>query len=83
MLTEQAADKHAEVKWLATKLMRWSWELTAAQRGGLTTRQFVRVQLMRLKLGEDLTHFIYGGMPRRIAPVEEVLALKPELRRDA
>ena len=81
VLTEQAADKHAEVKLLATKLMRWSWELTDAQRGGLTTRQFVRVQLMRLKLGEDLTHFTYGGMPRRIASVEEVLALKPELRR--
>lgn len=81
VLTEQAADKHAEVKLLATKLMRWSWELTDAQRGGLTTRQFVRVQLMRLKLGEDLTHFIYGGMPRRIASVEEVLALKPERRR--
>ena len=30
---------------------------------------------------EDLTHFTYGGMPRRIASVEEVLALKPELRR--
>jgi len=83
VLTEQAADKHAEVKLLATKLMRWSWELTDAQRGGLTTRQFVRLQLMRLKLGEDLTHFIYGGMPRRIASVEEVLALKPERCRDA
>lgn len=80
VLTEQAADKHAEVKLLATKLMRWSWELTDAQRGGLSTRQFVRLQLMRLKLGEDLTHFIYGGMPRQIASVEEMLALKPELR---
>ena len=80
VLTEQVADKHAEVKLFATKLMRWSWELTDAQRGGLTTRQFVRVQLMRLKLGETLTHFTYGGMPRRIALVEEVLALKPELR---
>ena len=81
VLTEQAADQHAEVKLLATKLMRWSWELTDAQRGGLSTRQFVRLQLMRLKLGEDLTHFTYGGMPRRIASVEEVLALKPERRR--
>jgi transposase len=83
VLTEQAADKHAQVKPLATKLMRWSWELTDAQRSGLSTRQFVRLQLMRLKLGENLTHFTYGGMPRRIASVEEVLALKPELRRDA
>ena len=80
VLTEQVADKHADEKMVATKLMRWSWELTDEQRGGLSTRQFVRLQLVRLKLGENLTHFTYGGMPRRIASVEEVLALKPELR---
>lgn len=78
VLTESAADKHAEPQMVATKLMRWSWELTDEQRGGLTTRQFIRVQLMKLQLGEDLTHFRYGNMPRRIASVEEVLTLKPE-----
>ncbi len=30
---------------------------------------------------ENLTHFTYGGTPRRMASVEEVLALKPELCR--
>jgi len=35
---------------------------------------------MRLQLGEDLTRFRYGNMPRRIASVEERLALKPEVR---
>jgi hypothetical protein len=79
VLTEQVADRHADEKMVTTKLMRWSWELTDEQRGGLTTRQFVRLQLMRLKLGENLTHFTYGGMPRRIASVEELLAAKPEL----
>ncbi len=34
---------------------------------------------MRLKLGKDLTHLTYGNMPRRIASVEVMLALKPEL----
>jgi transposase len=81
VLTESAADKHAQPQMVATKLMRWSWELTDEQRGGLTTRQFIRVQLMKLQLGEDLTHFRYGNMPRRIASVEEVLTLKPEFRR--
>jgi hypothetical protein len=60
-----------------------SISFTAAQRrGGLTTRQFTRsgYHLMRLQLGDDLTHLRYGNMPRRIATVEEVLALKPELR---
>ena len=35
---------------------------------------------MRLKLGEGLTQITYGTMPRRIASVEELLALKPALR---
>ncbi len=80
VLTEQVADKHADPLRVATKFMRWSWELTEAQRGGLTTRQFVRLQLMRLKLGEELTQFTYGNMPRRIASVAEVLALRPDLK---
>ncbi len=83
MLTEQGADRHADEKMVATKLMRWSWEPSDEQRGDLTTRQFIRVQLMKLKLGEDLTHFHYGNIPRRIASVEEVLALKPEVRSEA
>jgi transposase len=80
VLTERAADKHAEPQMVATKLMRWSWELTDEQRGGLTTRQFIRYHLMRLQLGEDLTHFKYGNMPRRIASIEELLAVKPEVK---
>lgn len=79
VLTEQIADRHADEKMVATKLMRWSWELSDEQRGGLTTRQFIRSHLMRLQLGIDLTHFRYGNMPRRIASREEVLAAKPEL----
>jgi len=38
---------------------------------------------MRLQLGEDLTHLRCGNMPRRIASIEEVLALKLEVRPDA
>ena len=34
VLTEQAADKQADPKRVAVKLMRWSWELTDEQRGG-------------------------------------------------
>ncbi|MGQ0600880.1 MAG: hypothetical protein ACT4QE_04185 [Anaerolineales bacterium] len=86
VLTERAADKHAEPQMVATKLMRWSWELSDEQRAGLTTRQFIRsavlsrYHLLRLQLGEGLTHFRYGNMPRRVASVEELLAVKPELR---
>lgn len=80
VLTERTAEQHADPKLVAIKLMRWSWQLTEAQRGGLTSRQFIRYHLMRLQLGDDLTHIRYGNMPRRIAPVEEVLALDPERR---
>jgi hypothetical protein len=46
---------------------------------GITSRQFVRYGLLRLQLGHDLTGFTYGGMPRGLASVEEILARFPEL----
>lgn len=79
VLSKRAADRHAEPLMVATKRMRWSWELTPEQRGGLTTRQLVRYGLMRLRLGHDLTGFTYGGQPRGLASVEEILARFPEL----
>jgi hypothetical protein len=80
VLHERQADRHANPDQVAFKFMVWSWKLTDEQRGGLTTRQFVRYQLIRLKLGDDLTHVVRGGAKRLIAPPEEVLALRPELQ---
>ncbi len=79
VLTNQVADQHADENRVAAKFMRWSWALTQEQRDGLSSRLFVRRQLMRLQLGHDLTHFTYGRMPRRIASVDELLAACPEL----
>lgn len=79
VLSQCAADRHADPVMVATKLMRWAWALTPAQRGGLTTRQFVRYGLMRLRLGHDLTSFRYGGQPRGLATEAEILARFPEL----
>jgi hypothetical protein len=64
---------------VATRLMRWAWDLTPEQRGGLTTRPFVRYGLLRLRLGHELTGFRYGGQPRGLAPAQEILARFPEL----
>jgi transposase len=75
VLSKQIADRQADPVRVATKLMRWSWELTDEQRGGLTSRQFIRYHLMRLNLGHDLSHISYGNMPRRISSEEEVLAV--------
>jgi hypothetical protein len=80
VLTARAADRQAEPEMVAFKLMCWSWELDDAQRGGLSTRQFVRYHLLQLESGAELTHVHRGGRNRGIAPVEEVLALRPELR---
>jgi len=60
------------------KLMMWAWKLGQEGRGGLTTPQFIRAHLMRLGLGDDLLSFHYG-CKRVIAPVDELLALRPEL----
>jgi hypothetical protein len=66
---------------VAFKLMIWSWKLTPEQRGGMTSRQFVRYGLLRLGLGRELTHITIGkATGRAIAPPEEVLALHPQLR---
>ena len=78
VLTECVADRKADEEMVAFKLMMWSWKLGKERRGDLTTPQFVRAGLMRLKMGEDLTQIIRGSTVRLIAPVEEVLALPAE-----
>ena len=79
VLSQQVTDVHADPHIVGLKFFAWSWKLTAEQQQGLNRRQFVRYQLMRLGLGNDLTHIQPGGTRRPLAPVEEVLALKPEL----
>jgi len=79
VLTECVADRHADQEMVAFKLMMWAWKLGKVGRGGLTTPQFVRAGLMRLEMGEDLTHIVRGGQVRPIAPVEQVLARRSEL----
>jgi len=49
----------------------------------LTSRQFIRLQLMRLKIGDDLTHVRHGINARPLATVDEMLALYPELKSEA
>ena len=72
-----------KIAWIAQKVKTdahdVSWKLTPEQRGGLTTRQFVRYQLLQLGLGHDLMHVLRGGK-YLIAPPDEVLQLKPELQ---
>jgi transposase len=80
VLMAKSADRRADAEQVAFKLMVWSWKLADEQRGGLTSRQFIRAHLIRLGLGEDLTHITRGGTKRPLATIEELLALRPELR---
>lgn len=65
---------------LAFKMLMWSWRLNESTLGGLDRRQFVRSGLLRLGIGDNLTRIVRGSRPYRVASVEEVLALRPELR---
>ncbi len=80
VLTKRIADRHADADQVAFKLMTWAWKLTPGQRLGMTSRQFIRYHLLRLHLGNELTHIRRGGTPRPLAPPEEVRALRAELK---
>ena len=80
VLMAKSADRRADAEQVAFKLMVWAWKLSDEQRGGLSSRQFIRAHLIRLGLGEELTHITRGGTRRPLATIEEVLALRPELR---
>jgi len=80
VLMAKRADRRAEAEQVAFKLMVWSWKLNDEQRGGLSSRQFIRAHLIQLGLGDELTHILRGGVKRGLATIEEVLELRPELR---
>ena len=80
VLSKQECYRYASEEDLAFKFLMWSWSLDEDQREGLTRQQFVRYHLLRLGIGNDLTRIERNGYPRRIAGVEEVLALRPDLK---
>ena len=65
---------------LAYKMLTWAWHMDKSALNGMTNQQFAKYGLIQLGRGEDLTRIVKGGLPRRIASKEEVLALKPNLR---
>jgi transposase len=79
VLMAKSADRRADAEQVAFKLMVWAWKLTDEQRGGLSSRQFIRAHLIRLGLGAELTHITRGGTRRPLATIEELLGLRPEL----
>jgi hypothetical protein len=79
ILTKREPYRHFDEETIAYKMLIWAQAICEEGRQGLTRQQFAKYGLLRLGIGQDLERIVRGGGPRRIAPAEEVLALKPEL----
>lgn len=80
LLNNQTTYKHSSDEDLAYKMLTWAWHMDKSALNGMTNQQFAKYGLIQLGRGEDLTRIVKGGLPRRIASKEEVLALKPDLQ---
>jgi transposase len=81
VLTHHVSYRHYTSERIAYKYLTWSWALQEEERRGMTRPQFARYYLMRLGIGNDLQRVALTlDHPRRLASVEEILALKPELQ---
>jgi transposase len=79
VLSQEETDERASEEDLAYKMLLWSWSLSEDARQGLTHKQFAKYALMRLGVQTDITRFVRGKVPRRIASREEVLVRMAEL----
>jgi transposase len=81
VLSRQQPYRNFSHERIAYKYMTWSWQLSEADRDGLTRQQFTRYYLMRLGIGHDLEQIALNPRyKRRLASEAEVLALRPELK---
>ncbi len=79
VLSQEETDERASEEDLAYKMLLWSWSLSEEARQGLTYKQFAKYALMRLGVQTDITRFVRGKVPRRIASRQEVLERMTEL----
>jgi transposase len=79
MLTKSEPHRHSTEEDLAYKMLIWSQRMDEEALRGMTRQQFAKYGLLRLGKGIHLTRIVRNGLPRRIAPADEVLALLPEL----
>jgi len=79
ILTKREPYRHFDEETIAYKMLIWAQAIGEEARNDMTKQQFAKYGLLRLGIGQDLESIVKGGGPRRIAPAEEVLALRPEL----
>jgi transposase len=80
ILTKHEPYRRADDETIAYKMMIWSQRMDEKALRGLSRQQFIKYGLLRLGVGQDLTRIERKGVPRRIAPTDEVLELRPELK---
>ena len=72
--------RHFSYERIACKFLTCSWQLSDADRDGLTRQQFTRYYLMRLGVGHDLQRIVLDPKRAlRLAIEAELLALRLEL----
>ncbi len=79
MLSKGEPHRYSTEEDLAYKMLIWSQRMDEEALRGMTRQQFVKYGLLRLGKGAHLTRIVRNGLPRCIAPADEVLALMPEL----
>jgi transposase len=72
VLTNQVADREAVPEQVAGKFLEWSWKLGRANRAGLTAGAFIRRELRRLQLGDNVTAIARGKRKFPIPLAEHV-----------
>lgn len=80
ILTKREPYRQANEETLAYKMVIWSQQMDEKALGGLTRQQFIKYGLLRLGVGQELTRIERNGVPRRIAPANEVFKLRPDLQ---
>ena len=60
VLAKQVADREAAPEKVAGKFLEWSWKLGRVNRAGLTSGAFIRRELRRLQLGDNVTAITRG-----------------------
>jgi transposase len=75
---DHESDEHMDAAAVARKLMTWAEQGGKAMHPDLTATQFVRLQLDRLGVGQDLTELKYGSHVYPLPPAGSVKA--PDLR---
>ncbi len=80
VLSRRQPYRHFSHERIAYKYLTWAWQLSEADRDGLTRQQFARYYLMRMGIGHDLEKIALNPRyPRRLASEAELMALRPEL----